>query len=93
MAQWVSFQAVGVVTPARTFENPNSGLRLGGLDLNMELWPEVLGAWFGRFDYSGRRFPIVGPLPYFYIVRFLYLYQFYTFIHIHAFYDRTVTAQ
>jgi hypothetical protein len=53
------------------------------------------GGWreIGCFTYSGRRFPIGGPLPPFHIDRFLHLHQFYTFIHIHAFYDRTVTAQ
>ena len=54
----------------RSFESLNSGLRLGGLDPKSEVRPEALGAWFGRFDYSGRRFPIGGPLPPFYIDRF-----------------------
>jgi hypothetical protein len=58
------------VKPSRSFESPNSGLRYGGLDPKSEGRPEALGAWFGRFDHSGRSFPIVGPLPHFYIDRF-----------------------
>ena len=54
----------------RSFESPNSGLRHGGLDPKSEVRPEALGAWFGRFDYSGRRFPIGGPPPPFYRDRF-----------------------
>ena len=50
----------------RSFESLNSGLRHGGLDPKSEVQPEALGARFGRFDYSGRRFPIGGPLPPFY---------------------------
>ena len=54
----------------RSFKSLNSGLRHGGLDPKSEVRPEALGAWFGRFDYSGQRFPIGGPLPPFYIDRF-----------------------
>jgi hypothetical protein len=53
----------------RSFESPNSEPEAWGLDPKSEVRPEALGAWFGRFDYSGRGFPIVGPLPHFYIDR------------------------
>ena len=76
----------------RSFESPNSEPEAWGLDPKSEVRPEALGAWFGRFDYSGRGFPIVGPLPHFYI-DLTHNSTYYIFLHTHAAYDSKVTAQ